>query len=569
MKDLGQLDDDVVELLDVVGFGKVFFGPVLHALGDVLAIAGGAPNNFPDLVVAAVRAERFQDIEPGLDRHLIVEEENHGEFGGGAFFEISGNFLPVLEKFKGGTGIVFEEPVGQHFLVVWVVIREGNVRSAWHWLKRLMGVKQIVRANLRGMWGLASILGIFLGGRGKYGNFGGLFNLKYACMVEKDESAQEEWLNITNAEELYHKMVEEVEDYAILMLDSQGIIRNWNKGARRIKGYTEEEIVGNHFRVFYTKEDRDAGLPEKLIAEATRMGRSVHEGWRVRKDGTTFWGSIVITALHDREERVIGFSKVTRDLTARKVAEDKLVRYARQLETQNMELQQFAYAAAHDMKEPLRKVQIYYSVIEEEGIGMLSERQQAYLKRSAEAAARMQRLIEDLLAFTRMAEPVKHLEEVDLNAVVAEASALFQDSLAEVQGAIAASALPSVQGIPFQVRQVFVNLFGNSIKYREPGRPLRIEVSGSMVYNPGFGESAAYLPARFLKIMVSDNGMGFGAEHAERIFGMFERLHGRDTFEGTGIGLPICRKVMENHKGFIRAEGRPGEGAVFELFFPV
>jgi signal transduction histidine kinase len=119
------------------------------------------------------------------------------------------------------------------------------------------------------------------------------------------------------------------------------------------------------------------------------------------------------------------------------------------------------------------------------------------------------------------------------------------------------------------VRQVFVNLFGNSIKYREPGRPLRIEVSGNMVYNPGFGESAAYLPTRFLKIMINDNGIGFGEEHAERIFGMFERLHGREAFEGTGIGLSICRKIMENHKGFIRAEGRPGEGAVFELFFPV
>jgi len=387
-------------------------------------------------------------------------------------------------------------------------------------------------------------------------------------MIE-NKSVWEGEFKVKNAEELYHKMVEEVEDYAILMLDSQGIIRNWNKGARKIKGYTEAEIVGNHFRVFYTKEDRDAGLPEKLIDEATRMGRAVHEGWRVRKDGTTFWGSIVITALHDRGDRVIGFSKVTRDLTARKVAEDKLVRYARQLETQNMELHQFAYAAAHDMKEPLRKVQFYYSAIKEEGVETLSKRQRDYLQRSAEAAGRMQRLIEDLLAFTRMAEPVKHLEEVDLNAVVTEVSALFQDSLAEMQGAIVASALPAVQGIPFQVRQVFVNLFSNSIKYQEQGRPLRIEVSGSMVYNPGFGESAAYLPTRFLKIMVKDNGIGFGAEHAERIFGMFERLHGGEAFEGTGIGLSICRKVMENHKGFIRAEGSPGEGAVFELFFPV
>jgi PAS domain S-box-containing protein len=388
-------------------------------------------------------------------------------------------------------------------------------------------------------------------------------------MDHNDGVAQDDVFPFGNAEEQYHKMVEEVEDYAILMLDRKGIIRNWNKGAEKIKGYREEEIVGKHFSIFYTKEDREAGLPERLVDEATRNGKAVHEGWRVRKDGTTFWGSIVITALHDQEGRVMGFSKVTRDLTARKLAEDKLVRYARQLETQNKELQQFAYIAAHDMKEPLRKVRFYYSAIVDEGVEALSERQQAYLERSAEAARRMQRLIEDLLAFTRVAEPVKQLETVDLNAVIGEVSAFFQDSLAEMDGSIVVSDLPAVQGIPFQVRQVFVNLLGNAIKYRHLERPPRIEVSGSVVASPGLADAHHYLPTRFLKVRVKDNGMGFDSEYAEKIFDMFERLHGRDAYEGTGIGLSICRKVLENHRGFIRAEGRPGEGAVFEVFFPM
>jgi PAS domain S-box-containing protein len=388
-------------------------------------------------------------------------------------------------------------------------------------------------------------------------------------MDHNDGVAQDEVFPFGNAEEQYHKMVAEVEDYAILMLDRRGIVQNWNKGAEKIKGYREEEIVGKHFRIFYTKEDREAGLPERLVDEATRKGKAVHEGWRVRKDGTTFWGSIVITALHDRDGRVMGFSKVTRDLTARKLAEDKLVRYARQLETQNKELQQFAYVAAHDMKEPLRKVRFYYSAILDEGVEALSERQQAWMERAAEAARRMQGFIEDLLSFTRAAEPVNQLEAVDLNAVVAEVSAFYQDSLVEANGSIVASDLPVIQGIPFQVRQVFVNLFGNAIKYREQGRPLRIEVSGSVVASPGLADAKQYLPARFLRVKVKDNGMGFDAEHAEKIFDMFERLHGRDAYEGTGIGLSICRKIMENHRGLIRAEGCPGEGAVFEAFFPM
>jgi PAS domain S-box-containing protein len=384
-----------------------------------------------------------------------------------------------------------------------------------------------------------------------------------------NEGVQEELFPFGTGEEHYHKMVEEVEDYAILMLDSLGVVRNWNKGAEKIKGYREDEIVGRHFRVFYTKEDQEAGLPEKLVDQAVRTGKAVHEGWRVRKDGTTFWGSIVITALHDNQGRVIGFSKVTRDLTERKVAEDTLLRYARQLEMQNRELQHFANAAAHDMKEPLRKMQFYFSAIEDEGLGKLSESQRAYMERSAAAAERMQRLIEDLLAFTKLAESTSQLEPADLNAVVAEVSAFLQDSLEEVGGSVVVSALPMVQAIPFQVWQLFVNLFGNSIKYRDPGRPLRIEVSGSVVHNPGLGEADGYLPSRFLRIQVKDNGMGFAAEHAERIFDMFERLHGREAFEGTGIGLAICRRIMENHKGYIRADGCPGEGAMFELFFPV
>ena len=140
-------------------------------------------------------------------------------------------------------------------------------------------------------------------------------------MDYNDEEPQKGVFPLWSGEDQYHKMVEEVEDYAILMFDSRGIIRNWNKGAERIKGYTEEEIVGHHFRIFYTKEDREAGLPEKLVNEAVTNGKAVHEGWRVRKDGTTFWGSIVITALHNEDGRVIGFSKVTRDLTERKMTE--------------------------------------------------------------------------------------------------------------------------------------------------------------------------------------------------------------------------------------------------------
>jgi signal transduction histidine kinase len=141
--------------------------------------------------------------------------------------------------------------------------------------------------------------------------------------------------------------------------------------------------------------------------------------------------------------------------------------------------------------------------------------------------------------------------------------------LDKVNGAITISALPTVKGVSFQLRQLFLNLIENSIKYRQPGRPLRIEIKAEYLNDLGLGETQTYLPKRFLNITVADNGIGFEKEHSDRIFEMFERLHGRSQYEGTGIGLSICRKIMENHQGYIRAIGYPGEGAVFEVLLPV
>ena len=191
-------------------------------------------------------------------------------------------------------------------------------------------------------------------------------------------------------------MVEEVEDYAIILLDREGIIQNWNKGAQKIKGYPESEIIGKSFSSFYLPDDRRDGLPEKLLSRAAEHGKTVHEGWRIRKDGSIFWGSTVLTALHGKDNNIIGFSKVTRDLTERKLAEDKLREYTRQLEFQNKELEQFAYAASHDMKAPLRKIHLFTSAIAESQANILDEQSKEFLSRTINAVKRMDNLIENL-----------------------------------------------------------------------------------------------------------------------------------------------------------------------------
>src|SRR5690606_19160369 len=211
------------------------------------------------------------------------------------------------------------------------------------------------------------------------------------------EQRRVEALRIT--EELYHKMIEEVEDYAILLLNKDGIIQNWNLGAEKIKGYKEEEIVGKNFRTFYLDEDRKNNFPEKLINQAKEDGKAMHEGWRLRKDGSKFWGYIVITALHDEDGKVIGFSKVTRDLTERKLAEDKMLEYAKNIEIRNKQLEEYAYIASHDLQEPLRKIQIFTELLEKN----LKDEKAAKmsLNKIRASAIRMSKLIKDVLRYSQ------------------------------------------------------------------------------------------------------------------------------------------------------------------------
>jgi PAS domain S-box-containing protein len=380
---------------------------------------------------------------------------------------------------------------------------------------------------------------------------------------------QERTIDLKKSEERYHKMVDEVEDYAILLLDKDGFIRNWNKGAEKIKGYKEEEIVGKNFRIFYLPEDRERKLPETLINQAIKSGKALHEGWRVRKDGTTFWGSIVITALHDANNNVIGFTKVTRDLTQRKLAEDKLQQYTRDLEFQNKELKQFNYVASHDIKEPLRKVLYYNSYINDRSANLLPEKEREYLRRSINAAKRMQSLIDDLLTYSRATLEDQNFEKVDLNAILEEVTNVYKEIMEEKEVIINSDKLPAIRGLAFQFKQLFDNLIGNSIKYSHPDRKPQIKITCEKVKGSQMRESEADPRKSYYKITFKDNGIGFEPYYSEKIFEVFQRLQSKHESSGTGIGLAICRKIVQNYKGFIRATGKPNEGAEFDVYLPV
>jgi PAS domain S-box-containing protein len=370
---------------------------------------------------------------------------------------------------------------------------------------------------------------------------------------------------LRKTEERYHKMIAEVQDYAIILLDTNGDIQNWNAGARKIKGYEEEEIIGKNFRLFYLPEDRANGLPERLIHEATQNGKAIHEGWRMRKDGSNFWGSTVITALHDDDGDIIGFSKVTRDLTDKREAEDKMQEYLSELQSRNKELEQFAYIASHDLQEPLRKIQTFTEVIEKN----LDNRPIVlrYFEKINVSARRMADLIVSVLNYSRLSRQAEPMVKTDLNEVIEEVEADFELVIQEKNATIISENLPVIKAFRLQMTQLFSNLVSNALKFSKEKPVIRISsrtVNAEEIKNP----PPTLAARRYIEVVVADNGIGFEQEYERLIFTMFQRLHTKQAYAGTGIGLALCKKIMDNHRGFIRASGVLSKGACFYLYFP-
>ncbi len=336
----------------------------------------------------------------------------------------------------------------------------------------------------------------------------------------------------------------------VLVTDKNGRIRRCNRAFVRIVGGAQETLLNRPIESFM--ENSGDSLRQLANGVVTAI-----EGSLKTETGRTLPVQISVSRMMgegaSRDDRIF----VLVDITERKESERLLQRRAKELARSNAELQQFASVASHDLQEPLRKVQAFSERLRTKYRDQLDEQGQDYLARIGAATGRMQSLIVDLLAFSQVGRGELKLATVDLGDVVRSVISDLEILIQETDATIDLQGMPLVKADPMQMRQLFQNLIGNGLKYRREGVPPLVRISAARSADTGV-----------CTIEVADNGIGFDQEYAERIFGIFQRLHGRSAYQGTGVGLAICRKICERHGGSIAARGRPGGGATFTIVLP-
>lgn len=365
----------------------------------------------------------------------------------------------------------------------------------------------------------------------------------------------------------FQLLVESVQDYAIFMLDAGGSIISWNRGAERIKGYTEKEIVGRHFSAFYTREDRERGLPERGLAAARRDGHYEDEGWRIRKDGSRFWADVVITAVYDDAGTLIGFGKVTRDLTEKKWQDERdrqlqQERAARaEAEAASRAKSQFLTTMSHELRTPLNAIIGHIDLLELGIQGPLSDQQRTSLDRIRRSSKYLLSLINDILNVARIESGGVgyEIETVGANDLLAAVEELVTPQFA-VHGVtfirVVCDAAIRIRADRDKTQQIVLNLLTNAYRFTDAGGSVELACTRQ-------GDQVA--------ITVRDTGRGIAAERLPSIFEPFVQIdrHLRpESQQGIGLGLSISRDLARQMGGDLTGVSTVGAGSTFTLVLP-
>ena len=372
-------------------------------------------------------------------------------------------------------------------------------------------------------------------------------------ITERKQAVEE----LRRSEETLRSVIDTSLD-CIVTIDSDGRLVEFNPAAEATFGYRRDAVIGRELaELIVPPQHRDAhrnGLRRYLeTGEGQALNRRL-ELTAMREDGTELPVELAITVVRTQGKPL--FTGYLRDITARKDAERQLAERTADLERSNAELQQFAYVASHDLQEPLRMITSYLGLLKKRFAKDISPDAEEFIGFAVDGAGRMQRLIKDLLEYSRVGTRGKEFQPTDLNVVLDEALANLKTRIDETGARVTRDTMPYLPVDDSQMMRLFQNLVGNALKYRAPDVGPVVHV-GARKSNDGW------------ILSVRDNGIGIEAKHFERIFMVFQRLHGRKDFEGTGIGLAVCKKIVERHGGRIWVESEPGQGSTFLFRLPL
>lgn len=335
-------------------------------------------------------------------------------------------------------------------------------------------------------------------------------------------------------------------------LDLEGRVTFVNPAVKHFTGWALEEVIG--------KKEEEIFLQQNGDSPADNSGGNVGERIFCRKDGTRFPVEYIRTPIEEHGQQT-GSVLIFKDVTERRRAEEALAQKAAELSRSNAELEQFAFVASHDLQEPLRKIQAFGDRLKLKCNGLLPQEALDYLRRMQNASARMRTLIDDLLAFSRVIRSSDPFVPVNLTQITREVLGDLEVLLEKSGGKAEIGELPMVEADPTQMRQLLLNLIGNALKFQAPGSQPLVNVQGRVITSAS-GEELC-------ELTVQDNGIGFEEQYAEKIFAVFQRLHGREEYEGTGVGLAVCRRITDRHQGTVIARSQLGKGSAFIVTLPL
>lgn len=367
----------------------------------------------------------------------------------------------------------------------------------------------------------------------------------------------------------YRILIEQFSEGAVNITED-GLIVYTNAYFSELLQLSYEKIVGTRLDEFVNSSSREKF--GALFRQALHHGSSKGE-IELCVDKTVIPVYVSLTSLQPKLN-TIGI--IITDLSEKKENEELILKYQQDLELKNLQLLQsnteldsFTYIASHDLQEPLRKIKTFTNRIIEKEDEVLSDNATEYFKRIVNASDRMQTLISGLLDYSRTNTSKVALQQLPLAYIVQQVLTDLQELLEENKAEIDIGELPVLRMVPLHFNQLFSNLIINAVKYRKPQVAPKISIQATVVDAASLQAKIVLQHARYHKISVTDNGIGFEQKYAAKIFELFQRLHSRFEYEGTGIGLAICKKIVHNHNGFIEAEGNPGHGAAFHIYLPV